>query len=136
MLGEKCKVCGREMELRTGEHYRHTSEGRRLYKYVRQYTCPIGCPGAYFDFRHARPVEKRDRLFYFIPVPDKQVNLIDPLLIGGLGFFYIMFVAGIFAMGTNMLFKGLATIIITCFAVLLYISMKKTEENGNGEQPG
>lgn len=121
------------MILRVGDHYRNTAAGRRLYKEVRQYTCPRGCRGAYFDFRYARPVDRPERLFRLIPVPGRVLNVVDPLLVGGLGFAYLMFVAGILLMRVGPLFKVAGIVAITVCAALLLMFMRGKEPEGQTE---
>lgn len=123
------------MIVRVGEHYRNTSRGRKLFQDVRQYSCPRGCPGTFFDFRGARPVGQPIRILGLIPVPKNTLNIIDPLLFGGLLFFYLMFVAGILFMGISLVFKVIALILITALGAMLLVFMGRTEDDPDETTP-
>ena len=88
-MAHKCKVCGEEMVYQVGEHYRNTERGLVLYRDVKQYRCPRGCSGAFFDFRDAHPVGQPERILGFIPVPRAGLNVIDPVLYLGLTLAYL-----------------------------------------------
>lgn len=132
-MARKCQICGDLMVYKVGEHYRHTEKGMVLYRGVRQYTCPRGCRGAYFDFKDAHPVDQPVRMLGFIPAPRKTVNVIDPLLYGGLGFGYLLFVVGTLLMGINPIIKGVAIVLLTFFALLLAKFMRSSAPESSNE---
>ncbi|MBO2520971.1 MAG: hypothetical protein LOD85_08175 [Clostridia bacterium] len=132
-MAHKCKVCGEEMVYRVGEHYRHTERGMVLYRDVRQYRCPRGCPGAFFDYRYAHPVDEPERILGFIPVPRTAVNVVDPVLYGGLFLGYALFVAGALLVPVSAAIKGAAVLVVTVLALLL-VRFMRTPAEEPGEQ--
>lgn len=130
-MSRKCQVCGEEMVYKVGEHYRHTPRGMVLYRDVRQYTCPRGCPGAYFDFRYAHPVDQPLRILGFIPVPKKPVNIVDPLLYGGLVAAYLLFVVGTLMTLMPVAVKAVVIVAVTVLGGLLFRFMR-----GKAPEPG
>lgn len=133
-MARRCKACGATMTYVTGEHYRETGKGRELYTGVRQYTCPQGCPGAFYDFHDATPVGKRKRILGIIPVPQTQLNVIDPLLLGGLAVGYLIFVAGALAMEIPVVGKLISVAVVTLLAFAL-LRFMRVEANGE-DDPG
>lgn len=133
-MARKCKVCGDEMVYKVGEHYRHTEKGMVLYRDVRQYTCPRGCRGAYFDFKYAHPVDQPLRMLGFIPVPKGVVNVIDPVLYGGLLVGYLLFVVGTLLMGIPLVAKAIVIVILTALAAVLLRFMRGTAPEPSDER--
>lgn len=124
------------MVYKVGEHYRHTEKGMVLYRGVRQYTCPRGCPGAYFDFKDARPVDQPVRMLGFIPAPAKPLNVIDPVLYGGLAVGYLLFVIGFLLTAVPVAVKAAAVVIFTALAFLLVRFMRGRAPEPGDEQGG
>lgn len=119
------------MVYKVGEHYRHTEKGMVLYRGVRQYTCPRGCPGSFFDFKDALPVDQPDRMLGFIPAPRKRLNVVDPVLYGGLILAYLLFVVGFLLTTVPLPVKGVAVVLFTVLALLLMRFMRgRTPESG------
>lgn len=123
-MAHKCKVCGEEMVYQVGEHYRNTERGLVLYRDVKQYRCPRGCSGAFFDFRDAHPVGQPERILGFIPVPRAGLNVIDPVLYLGLTLAYVLFVGGILLTPATLVIKAASIAVITLFALLLVRFMR------------
>ena len=132
-MARKCKVCGDEMVYKVGEHYRHTEKGMVLYRDVRQYTCPRGCRGAFFDFKDAHPVDRPLRMLGFIPVPKAGVNVIDPVLYGGLLVGYLLFVVGTLLMGITFVSKAIVIVILTVLAAALVRFMRSSAPDSSEE---
>lgn len=132
-MSRKCQVCGEEMVYKVGEHYRHTERGMVLYRDVRQYTCPRGCRGAYFDFKGARPVDQPIRMLGVLPVPKRTINVIDPVLYGGLIVGYLLFVLGALITGISPVAKVVVVVIVTLLAGLL-LRFMRTEAVDPGEE--
>lgn len=123
-MAHRCKVCGEEMVYKVGEHYRQTERGMVLYRDVRQYYCPRGCSGAFFDFRDAHPVGEPERIFGFIPVPKRPINIVAPLLYGGLALAYVLFAAGILLIPAGAAVKGISIALLTLLLLLLVRFMR------------
>lgn len=131
-MARKCQVCGEEMVYKVGEHYRHTEKGMVLYRDVRQYTCPRGCRGAFFDFKDARPVDEPVRMLGVIPAPEKPLNVIDPVLYGGLLLGYLLFFVGTLLMTIPLAAKAVVVVVITVLAFLLARFMRgSAADTGN-----
>ena len=131
-MAHKCKVCGEEMVYTVGEHYRHTERGMVLYRDVKQFRCPRGCSGAFFDYRDAHPVGEPERIAGFIPVPKGRLNVVDPVLYGGLSLGYVLFVGGILLTPASLVIKAVSAAAITVLALLL-VRFMRTPAKESGE---
>ena len=107
------------MTYQIGEHYRQTAGGMVLYKDVRLYTCPAGCAGTYYDFRKARPADRPERVFGVFKAPERDVNVVGPLLLIGLGAALALMIAGFLATTLPVPVKSAAITLLVIFGVWL-----------------
>lgn len=130
-MARRCKACGEAMTYRVGEHHRDTGRGIVRYQGVRLYTCPEGCGGTYYDFRRARPADRRERVLGVIEVPDRVVNVVDPLLWIGLIAAAVLMILGFLASSLPVVVKSVAIAFIVMFGVwLLKFAGNREEQEG------
>jgi len=132
-MARRCKVCGEAMTYQVGEHYRNTNRGLVRYKDVRLYTCPEGCQGTYYDFRRARPADQPERVLGFIKVPDRELNVVDPLLKIGLVAVGLLMIAGFLVTMLPVVIKAVAITAIVIFGVWT-LSFANEDEGQEGER--
>lgn len=129
-MAHRCRVCGETMEVKEGDHYREVGTGRVLYTGVRQYTCPRGCPGAFFDYRKARPAGSPERILGLIPAPRRRLEVVGPLFSLGVALSYLLFLIGIFLVDTGLAVKAVGALLLTALFGALIRFMRAPVDEG------
>lgn len=119
----RCTICHRPMKMEYVEYPRMGPDRRPvLYRNVRRWECPEGCPGVRMDFSVASPAASGVHLRVIGKVKPlkKPAEFNDWLLAVGMIAFYLLFILVIFNMPMQLPYQIISVVVLTALGLAVY----------------